>query len=86
MAPRAEKRKVTAGARRAAEAIQSDQSTMDSLPELIDRETGMHEILQILQSIIDQSGDLIELRSPELVAAARAALHRYGDDSPGQAE
>jgi hypothetical protein len=57
-----------------------------SLPELIDQETGVPEILEILQSIIAQAGDLIESRSPELVAAARAALARYHDEALGQAE
>lgn len=32
------------------------------------------------------SGDLIESRSPELVAVARAALTRYHDDALGEAE
>jgi hypothetical protein len=86
MTPSAEKRTPTAGARRAAIAIQNNQSILGSLPELIDRETGVPEILQILQSIVDQAGDLVEQRSPELVAAARAALNRYGDDLPRQAE
>jgi hypothetical protein len=47
-----------------------------------DRETGMREILEILDSIIAQAGDLIESRSPELVAEARAALERYGNEAP----
>ena len=78
--------KPTAGALRAASAIRHDASLLQSLPELIDRETGVREILEILQSIIAQAGDLIESRSPELVAAARAALTRYHDDVLGQAE
>ena len=73
----------TVGALRAASAIQHDPSLLQSL---IDRETGVREILEILQSIIAQAGDLIESRSPELVAAARAALTRYHDDALGQAE
>ena len=47
-----------------------------------DREAGMREILEILDSIIAQAGDLIESRSPELVAEARAALKRYGREEP----
>jgi hypothetical protein len=86
MPPRAPKGKATAGAQRAAKAIQSDPSAIDSLAELIDRETGVREVLHILESIIDQTGDLIESRSPELVAAARAALNRYSDDSLADAE
>ena len=42
----------------------------------------LREILEILESIIEQAGDLIESRSPELVAEARAALKRYGEEAP----
>jgi len=86
MTPGTPKMNPTTGAMRAASAIQHDVSLLQSLPELIDRETGVREILEILQSIIAQAGDLIESRSPELVAAARAALTRYHDDAVGQAE
>jgi hypothetical protein len=86
MTPRAQRIKPTAGALRAARAIQNDATLLKSLPELIDHETGVREILDILQSIIAQAGDLIESRSPELVAAARAALTRYNDEALGQAE
>ena len=86
MTSRAQKVKPTAGAIRAAKAIQRDAALFKSLPELIDRETGVREILDILQSIISQAGDLIESRSPELVTAARAALTRYDDEALAQAE
>lgn len=86
MAPRPQKLNPTAGALRASRAIQNDTSHLKSLPEIIDRETGVREILEILQSIIEQAGDLIESRSPELVAAARAALTRYHDEALGEAE
>ena len=86
MTPRGQKTNPTAGALRAARAIQADASRLESLPELIDRETGVREVLEILQSIISQAGDLIESRSPELVAEARAALTRYKEEAPGQAE
>ena len=86
MTPRTQRIKPTAGALRASRAIQNDASLLKSLPELIDHETGVREILDILQSIIAQAGDLIESRSPELVAAARAALTRYNDEALGQAE
>ena len=86
MTPRAQRIKPTAGALRASRAIQNDASLLKSLPELIDHETGVREILDILQSIIAQAGDLIESRSPELVAAARAVLARYNDEAIGQAE
>ena len=86
MTPRAQRINPTAGALRASRAIQNDATLLKSLPELIDHETGVREILDILQSIIAQAGDLIESRSPELVAAARAALTRYNDEGLGQAE
>jgi hypothetical protein len=86
MTPRPQNMKPTAGARRAAKAIQGDAALLKSLPEVIDRETGVREILDILQSIISQAGDLIESRSPELVASARAALTRYNDEGLGEAE
>ena len=86
MTSRAQKTSPTAGALRASRAIQQDPSLRQSLPEVIDRETGVREILELLQSIIAQAGDLIESRSPELVAAARAALTRYNDEALGKAE
>jgi hypothetical protein len=86
MKPRAQTTNPTAGALRASRAVQHDPSLLEALPELIDRETGVREILEILQSIIAEAGDLIESRSPELVAAARAALTRYNDEALGHAE
>jgi hypothetical protein len=86
MTSRAQEMKPTAGALRASKAIQQNASLLNSLPEIIDRETGIREILDILQSIVAQAGDLIESRSPELVAAARAALTRYHDEAIGEAE
>src|SRR6266545_1623315 len=82
----ATKYKPTAGAFRAAKVIQQDASLFRSLPELIDRETGVREVLEILENIIAEAGDLIESRSPELAAQARAALRRYADEAPRQAE
>ena len=86
MAPRIQKTNPTTGALRVSRAIQQDGSLLNSLPELIDRETGVLEVFEILQNIIAQAGDLIESRSPELVAEARAALSRYHDEALGQAE
>jgi hypothetical protein len=86
MTPKAQRHEPTAGALRAARAINQDASLLKSLPELIDRETGVREILDILENIISEAGDLIESRSPELVAAARNALRRYSDETPRQAE
>ena len=39
----------------------------------------------LLKKVIDEAGDLIESRSPELVAQARATMRRYCD-GPGPAE
>jgi len=86
MKPSPQNMKPTAGALRASRAIEHNPALLVSLPELIDQETGVREILEILQSIIAQAGDLIESRSPELVAAARAALARYHDEALVQAE
>ena len=86
MTPGAMQHKPTAGARRAARAIQQEACLLSSLPELIDRETGVRELLALLENIISQAGDLIESRSPELVAQAREALRHYGDETPPQAE
>jgi hypothetical protein len=46
----------------------------------------VREVLEILENIIAEAGDLIECRSPELAAQARAALWRYADETPRQAE
>lgn len=35
----------------------------------------------MLESIIAETGDFIESRSPELVAHARAAVRRYADEA-----
>src|SRR5436309_2324802 len=60
MTPGVQKHKPTAGALRAASKILQDTSLLASLPELIDRETGVPEILDILENIIAEAGDLIE--------------------------
>ena len=49
---------------------------------LIDRETGLRELLDTLEEAIDEAGDLIESRSPELVMRARAALRFSADRTP----
>jgi hypothetical protein len=75
-----------AGALRAAKQIEHNPSSLQSTAEIIDRETGVREILELLENIVAEAGDLIESRSPELVAHARAALRRYADETPRQAE
>jgi hypothetical protein len=57
-----------------------------SAAEIIDRETGVRELLEMLENIIAEAGDLIERPSSELVAQARSAVRRYADESPRQAE
>ena len=86
MTPKLTRPKPTEGALRAARAIEQDASLLRSLPEIIDRETGVREVLEILEAIIAQAGDLVESRSPELIADARAALRRYSDEAARQAE
>lgn len=85
MTPRPIKREPTAGAQRAAKAILGD-SSLDAIPEIIDREAGVRELVELLESIISEAGDLVERRSPELVAEARAMIRRFGDEAPRQAE
>jgi hypothetical protein len=86
MAPRANHHKAPAGALRAAMQIEPDPTLRESIAELIDRETGLREILDVLEGIIAEAGDLIESRSPELVAHARTVIRNYGDESARQAE
>ena len=78
--------KPTDGALRAAKQIERNPSFLQSTAELIDRETGVRELADILENIITEAGDLIESRCPELAAKARAALRRYSDGSLRQAE
>jgi len=80
------KQKPTAGALRAASRLQSDLDLLQSTAELIDQETGLRELMDIFETIIGEAGDLIESRSPELLAQARAALWRFSDDTPRQSE
>jgi hypothetical protein len=86
MTPGRMKHKPTAGALRAAKQIQPRSNLVEGTAFLIDRETGVRELLEILDNILAQAGDLIETRSPELVAEAREALRHYGDEAPRQAE
>jgi hypothetical protein len=86
MTPGTIKHRPTQGALRAAKQLERNSSFIESTAEIIDRETGLPELLEILEAIISQAGDLIETRSPELVAQARAVLRHSGDQSPRQAE
>ena len=56
--------KPTDGALRAAKQIEHNPSFLQSTAELIDRETGVRELTDILENIITEAGDLIESRSP----------------------
>ena len=86
MTPAPSKAKATDGAIRAAKQIESNPSFIASTAEIIDRETGVRELVEVLENIIAEAGDLIESRSPELVAQARTAIRRYGDEAPRQGE
>ena len=86
MTPATRRATPTDGALRAAKEIERNPSFMESTAEVIDRETGVQELIELLENIIAEAGDLIESRSPELVAQARAALRHYGDEAPRQGE
>ena len=76
----------TTGAFRAATELEQDDSRREATANLIDRATGLRDLAEILEEIIAQAGDLIEMRSPELVAEARAALRRSADAETREAE
>jgi len=86
MTPAPKRAKITDGSLRSAKQIERDPSFVESTAEIIDRETGVRELVEILENIIAEAGDLIESRSPELVAQARAALRHFSDETPRQAE
>jgi len=86
MTPGPMKHKATAGALRAACEIESNPALRQSIAEIIDQQAGLRDILELLENIIAEAGDLIEGRSPELVVHARAAIRTYGDASARQAE
>jgi hypothetical protein len=86
MTPATRNAKPTDGALCAAKQIERNPSFIESTAEVIDRETGVLELVEILENIIAESGDLIEGRSPELVAQANIMLQHYGDGSRRQAE
>src|SRR5260370_10254527 len=86
MAPSVIRHQPTEGAMRAARAIQHDPLLLESTAEIVDRETGMRELIDLLEQILAQAGDLVSGRSPELAAAARAAVLHTGDRPPGLAE
>jgi len=85
MSPSVQKHSPTAGATRAASQIETDPALRRFVAELIDREAGLRDILELLENIMSEAGDLIESRSPELVAHARAAICDYGDPTVARA-
>ena len=86
MASRAMQHKATAGALRAARQIQPHPTLRESIAELIDRENGSPRFPDLLEGILAEAGDLIQSRSPELVAHARTVIRNYGDETARQAE
>ncbi len=86
MTPGMVKYEPTAGARRAAKKIERDSSFVESTATLIDQETGVRELVEVLEQILGEAGDLINGRCPELAARARAALRSSDDGAPRHAE
>jgi hypothetical protein len=86
MTPSPIEHRTTAGAWRAASEIEPNPALRRSIAEIIDRQTGLRDILELLENIISEAGDLIEGRSPELVVHARTAIRTYGDATARQAE
>jgi hypothetical protein len=86
MTPATRNAKPTVGALRAAKHIERNPSLIESTAHVIDHETGVRELVEILENIVAEAGDLIEGRSPELVAQAQTVLRHYGDESRRQAE
>ena len=80
------KHKASAGALRAAAHVEANPALRQSIAETIDQESGLRDLLELLENILSEAGDLIESRSPELVAHARAAIRTNGDASLRQAE
>lgn len=86
MTPATRRARPTDGALRAAKEIERNPTFVESTAEVIDRETGVRELVALLENMIAEAGDLIENRSPELAAQARAAVRHYGDGTPSHAE
>jgi hypothetical protein len=86
MTPARPNSKPTDGAIRAAKQIDLDPYLIESTAELIDRETGVRELADMLEKVISEAGDLIESRSPELAVQVRAALRHFADEEPRPAE
>jgi hypothetical protein len=86
MTPGPMNHKATAGALRAASEIEPNPALRQSVAEIIDRQAGLQDILELLENIISEAGDLIDSRSPELVVHARAAIRTYVDATARQAE
>lgn len=55
---------------------------VESIARIIDRETGLSELVEATEEIIAEAGDVIEGRSPELVMRARSALLCSADKAP----
>ena len=86
MTPAPRKTKTTDGAHRAAKQIEHNPSFLQSTAEIIDRETGVRELADILENIITGAGDLIESQSPRARRPSPRRLRRYADEAPRQAE
>jgi hypothetical protein len=62
MTPGPIKHKATAGAWRAAGEIEPNPALRQSIAEIIDRQACLRDILELLQNIISELGDLIDVR------------------------
>ena len=59
-----------------------DAPLVKSIAGIIDSETGLPELVQVLDEIVAVAGDLIDERSPEAHMQARAALRRSAGEAP----
>jgi hypothetical protein len=55
---------------------------VELIATIIDRETGLSDLVDAIEKIVAEAGDLIEGRSPELVMRARSALLYSADQAP----
>jgi hypothetical protein len=84
MTPATKRAKLTDGALRAAKEIERNPSFIESTAEVIDRETGVRELVEILENIIAETGDLIESRSPSSLPKPTLRFGITATNPPGK--
>jgi hypothetical protein len=57
-------------------------SMVEFIAAIVDRETGLPNLVDVVEEMLAEAGDLIESRNSELVAQARAALLHSADAAP----